>query len=430
MAHTPAIAFVTLGCPKNEVDSDRMAARVASSAYRLVDDPAEADVVVLNTCAFIEPATEESIAEAFWLTGEWRPARPGRKVVVSGCMPSRYGADLEAEMPEIDAFVPVAEETRLLAVLERLLGVPAEPAEGPTRTQPGSTAYLKVSEGCDRRCAYCTIPAIRGPFVSAPLASVLAEARLLIDGGARELVLVGQDIARYGADLDEPADLATLVGALDALEGDFRIRLMYLQPDGVTDRLLATIADSHRVCRYLDIPLQHASAGVLDRMGRTGSPESHLELVERVRAALPDAVLRTTVMAGFPGESEADAAELERFLAEAAFDFVGVFAFSPEEGTAAARMPDQVPEELRLERAQRLRDVADDAGFARAAALVGTVHRVLIEEIDEGETLGRTCGQAPEVDGLTVVDAELPVGSFALVRIIDSAGYDLIGAAE
>lgn len=333
-------------------------------------------------------------------------------------------------MPEIDAFLPVAEEHRLLAVLERLLGVPAEPTAGSTRTTPGATAYLKVSEGCDRRCAYCTIPFIRGPFVSAPIDAVLAEAQLLVGGGARELVLVGQDIARYGADLADPCDLATLVAGLDSLEGDFRIRLMYLQPDGVTDRLLATIAESRRVCRYLDIPLQHASAGVLDRMGRTGSPYAHLALLDRVRGVLPDVVLRTTVMAGFPGETEADAAELERFLADAAFDFVGVFPFSPEEGTAAARMPDQVPEDVRLERAQRLRDIADEAGFARAAAFVGTAQRVLVESVEEGETLGRSCGQAPDVDGITVIDAQVPVGEFALVRIIDSAGYDLIGAPE
>lgn len=430
MAHPPAIAFITLGCPKNEVDSDRMAARVAASAYRLVGDPAEADVVVLNTCAFIEPATEESIGEALALVGEWRPARAGRKVVVAGCMMSRYGADLAAEMPEIDAFVPVADEHTLLPVLERLLGVAAEAAPGPTRLPGAVTAYLKVSEGCDRRCAYCTIPAIRGPFVSAPFDEVLAEARLLVSGGARELVLVGQDIARYGADLAEPTDLATLVSTLDALEGDFRIRLMYLQPDGVTDRLLDTIADSRRVCRYLDIPLQHASAGVLEAMGRTGSPSAHLALIDRVRAALPDVVLRTTVMAGFPGETEEDAATLERFIAEAAFDFVGVFAFSPEEGTSAARMTDAVPAEVRLERAQRLRDIADDAGFARAAALVGSVQRVLVEAIEEGEHVGRTCGQAPEVDGITVIDAEVPVGEFFDVRIIDSAGYDLIGVPE
>jgi len=406
-----------------------MAAAVTSSAYRVVADPSEADVVVLNTCSFIQAATEESIAEAFALAGEWRPARTGRKLIVAGCMVSRYGADLEAEMPEADAFLPVADEHSLPAVLERLLGVAALPAMGPTRTLPGPTAYLKVSEGCDRRCAYCTIPSIRGPFVSAPLAEVLDEAAFLIANGARELVLVGQDIASYGYDLAERTDLSDLVSQLDALDGDFRIRLMYLQPDGVTDRLLGTIANSTHVCHYLDIPLQHASAPVLEAMGRTGDPERHLALLARVRAAIPDVVLRTTVMAGFPGETEEHAAELERFLAEARFDFAGVFAYSPEEGTVGATLDDQVPDEVRAERAQRLRDVADDVGFARAGSLVGTVQRVLVEAIEEGELVGRTCGQAPDIDGLTILEFDAPIGTFVDARIIDAVGYDLVGAA-
>ncbi len=406
-----------------------MAALVSASAYRLVDDPAEADVVVLNTCAFIQAATEESIATAFELAGEWRDACEGRKLVIAGCMVSRYGAELEIALPEADAFVAVADERNLPAVLEHLVGQPACVSAGPTRTPGAATAYLKVSEGCDRRCAYCTIPAIRGPFVSDPSEAVLAEARFLIDSGARELVLVGQDIASYGYDLAEGVDLAGLVELLDALDGDFRTRLMYLQPDGVTDRLLATIASAAKVCRYLDIPLQHASAPVLEAMGRTGSAREHLALLARVRAALPDVTLRTTLIAGFPGETDDDVAEVERFLAEAAFDFVGVFPYSPEEGTPAAELPDQVPDELRTERAQRFRDVADETGFARAAALVGTVQRVLVEGEDEGELVGRSCGQAPDVDGLTVLESPAAVGTFVDVRIIDAAGYDLIGAA-
>jgi ribosomal protein S12 methylthiotransferase len=406
-----------------------MAASV-SSAYRVVDDVADADVVVLNTCSFIQAATEESIEEAFGLLNEWRPAREGRKVVVAGCMVSRYGDQLAEAMPEADAFLPVADEPALTALLEGLLGVRAAVAsEGPLRTLPGPTAYLKVSEGCDRRCAYCAIPAIRGPFVSAPAAELVAEARFLVEHGARELVLVGQDIASYGLDLAEGNDLAALVRALDDIEGDFRIRLMYVQPDGVTDDLLATMASSRHVCRYLDIPLQHASAPVLDAMGRTGDPRSHLALIERIRRTLPDVTLRTTVMAGFPGETEDDARALESFLAEAGFDFVGVFAYSPEEGTPAAERTDQVPHDVRAERAQRLREIADDVGIARAACLVGTVQRVLVEAEEEGELVGRTCGQAPDVDGMTVLEDDAPLGEFVEVRIIDSAGYDLVGVA-
>ncbi|MBN2848214.1 MAG: 30S ribosomal protein S12 methylthiotransferase RimO [Coriobacteriia bacterium] len=431
MSDAPAIAFVTLGCPKNEVDSDRMAASVASSAYRLTDDVNDADVVVLNTCAFIQPATEEAIGEAFELITAWRPLKDGRRVVIAGCLVSRYADELVSAMPEADAFVSVADEPGLLGVLEALTGVAADARPGPTRTRPGTTAYLKVSEGCDRRCAYCTIPSIRGPFVSAEPASVLSEARALVADGARELVLVGQDIARYGHDLASAMTLAELITGLDSLEGDFRIRLMYLQPDGVTDHLLQAIAASSRVCRYLDIPLQHAAAPVLRAMKRSGDAARHLQMLQRVRNALPGVTLRTTVMAGFPGETDADAAELEAFLGEAGFDYAGVFQYSAEEGTPAALLPGQVPDDVAAERAQRLRDIADAVGFAKAAARVGTVDRVLVEGVDEdGETWGRSCAQAPEIDGITFLEADASAGTMLDVLITESVGYDLVGVAQ
>jgi ribosomal protein S12 methylthiotransferase len=432
MPDVPAIAFVTLGCPKNEVDSDRMAAAVTASEYRLVSDPEDADVVVLNTCSFIEAATEESIAEALALAGSWRPEREGRRLIVAGCMVSRYGKELAEAMPEPDAFVAVAAEDDLLAVVERITGIPAVPRQStPARTAPGTTAYLKISEGCDRGCAYCTIPSIRGPFVSAPASSLLAEARFLVAAGAREIVLIGQDISSWGRDTAEGADLATLVAGLGRLEGDFRIRLMYVQPDGITPRLLEAMAADPRVCRYLDLPLQHASARVLGAMSRTGDPARHLELLARIRRALPGVALRTTVMAGFPGETDAEFDELEAFLVKAAFDYVGVFAYSPEDGTKAASMPDQIPGEVRLERAQRLRDAADRVGFARAAARVGSVEQVLVEGVDEdGALWGRTCGQAPEVDGITFIETDAAAGSIVPVRITDAVGYDLVGVVE
>ncbi len=428
MSEAPAIAIVTLGCPKNEVDSDRMAAAVSASAYRLIEDPEDADVVILNTCAFIRPAVEEAIDTAFELTARWRPARHGRRVVVAGCLPSRYGAELEMSFPEPDAFVPVAEEGAILATIERLTGVPSRASGGRTRTVPGHTAYLKVSEGCGRRCAYCTIPAIRGPFVSANPVSLLEEARFLVDHGARELVLVGQDIAAYGRDRSGSGGLPELVKALDRIEGDFRIRLMYVQPDGVTGRLLETMASADKVCAYLDIPLQHAAEPVLHAMGRTGSAEAHLRLLERVRAALPGVTLRTTMMAGFPGETAADARTAQAFIAEAGFDYVGVFAYSPEEGTPAASFDGQVSLRTRRARAQRLRDVADRVGFDRAAAQTGSVVRVLSEGPDEhAEHTGRTCGQAPDVDGVTFLDRPVPAGEWAAVTIVGSVGYDLVG---
>jgi len=426
----PAIAFVTLGCPKNEVDSDRMAALVAASAYRLVADPAEADIVVLNTCSFIQAATEESIGETFSLVNEWRPLRPGRKLIVAGCIVSRYGADLAEALPEPDAFLPVADEDSLLSLLEQLTGVPASASASSGRTHQGPAAYLKISEGCDRRCSYCAIPAIRGSFVSSDPDDLVAEARFLIDGGARELVLVGQDVASYGADRPDFGDLAALLERLDALDGDFRLRLMYLQPDRVSDRLLTTIAASKRVCHYLDIPFQHAAGRVLRAMGRPGAAAEYLALLARIRAVLPDVTLRTTVMAGFPGETDDDVAELESFLTEAGFDYAGVFAYSPEEGTVAAGLEDHLPDDVREERAQRLRDRADILGFARARSRVGSVQQVLVLGTEDGELYGRTCGQAPDVDGLTMLDGDAPIGELVRVRITDAVGYDLVGEPQ
>jgi ribosomal protein S12 methylthiotransferase len=443
MSHRLSVAIVTLGCPKNEVDSDRMAAAIERSAYRLVGDPDDADVVVLNTCSFIQPATEESISEAFALTNTWRTAAKGRRVIVAGCMVSRYGSALAEAMPEPDAFVSVAEEDTILDVIETLTGIAPTDAlapgaapvadHRPLRTRPSGTAYLKITEGCDRHCSYCTIPSIRGRFISASADSVLAEARFLIAERAREIVLVGQDIARYGREAGGRSSLAALVSDIDALAGNFRIRLMYVQPDGIDDRLLDVMAASTRVCHYLDIPLQHASGSILKAMRRTGDAEHHLRLLERVRTALPDVTLRTTVMSGFPGETDEDHEILEEFVTSAGFDYVGVFAYSAEEGTRAAGLPGQVPAEVAAERAQRLRDIADAVGFARATRRIGGVEQAIVEGIDEdGALVGRTCAQAPDVDGITFIecsadDASCTPGSLVTVRITDAVGYDVVG---
>lgn len=425
---TPAVHFVTLGCPKNEVDTDRMRACVLSSAYRLAASPEEADVVVINTCGFIRAAVEESIDEVMYWAAEWRDLRPGRRIIVAGCMVSRYGSELAEALTEADALVPVADEPTLLTVIERLVGAPANARSGPGRTGAGPSAYLQVSDGCSRRCAYCTIPAIRGPHVSRPMEALLAEARFLAAAGARELVLIGQDISEYGRDIQGQRTLPRLLTALDAIEGVNWVRLMYVQPDGVTDELLESMATLPSVCHYLDIPLQHASREVLRAMRRTGDAEAFLELYGRIRAAMPDVVLRTSVIAGFPGEQRRHAAELLRFIQEAQPDYVGVFTFSPEEGTPAAEMPDQVPVRTRRARAQRLRDLADSIGWERAAERIGLTLEVLSEGLDEdGAPVGRWRGQAPEVDGVVLLDRNVEAGTIVRVRIDDTACYDLEG---
>ena len=430
--HVPAVAFITLGCPKNEVDTDRMRAAVAASPFGLEDDLDVADIVVVNTCSFIRDATEESVGTVLDIAAQWLPERAGRRIIVAGCMPARYGEELTESMPEVAAFVPVAEEGALVAVLERLTGITADLTaatdSAPARTASGPSAYLQISDGCHRTCAYCTIPSIRGPYVSQPLKTIVAEATELVALGAREIVLIGQDITAYGRDLDRSDTLADVVRAVAAVPGVDWLRLMYAQPDGVTDELLAAMAENPNVCQYLDIPLQHAAKPVLRAMVRSGDADSFLKLIARIRSVLPDVVLRTTMIAGFPGETTADVRELQNFMRKAAFDIVGVFVYSPEEGTTAAEMPGQIPLRTRRARAQRLRDLAEEIGSDRAASRVGSIVEVLVEGVDpdDGVVVGRWRGQAPEIDGLVLLDGGR-AGDIVSVEIVDSLGFDLEG---
>ena len=405
-----------------------MRARVAGSAFRIGDDPACADVVVVNTCSFIAEATEESIATILEMVGEADGVRE-RKVVVTGCMPARYGEDLNALLPEVSAFVPVAEESSLMNVLERLTGYAAKiDVAAPTRTVHGATAYLQIADGCHRACSYCTIPSIRGPYVSRGLEDIVAEARELVALGAREIILIGQDITAYGRDLEATATLAEVVRSVAAVEGVDWLRLMYVQPDGITDELLSAMADNPNVVRYLDIPLQHASAQVLRSMRRSGDSESFLTLLGRIRHELPGVVLRTTVIAGYPGETAAQFRELLGFLEVARFDYVGVFGYSQEDGTEAAALPNQVPARTRRSRTQRVRDLADTISVELAAGHVGERLEVLVQGVDaeEGVTVGRWRGQAPDIDGLVLLDGGEP-GAIVTASIVDSVGYDLEG---
>jgi len=425
----PAIHFLTLGCPKNEVDSDRMRALVAGSAFRIANDLDDADVVVVNTCAFIQDAVEESISAVLDLAQDWRPAGPDRRIVVAGCMPSRYGLELETALTEADAFVPVAEEGALLGILDRLTGHRPGETRGPARSgDVGPSAYLQVSDGCHRSCSYCTIPTIRGPYRSRPLGEIGEEAAFLARRGAREIVLIGQDISAYGRDLGVDHTLANVVRTVATTEGVAWTRLMYVQPDGVTDDLLDTMASLPSVCHYLDIPLQHVAPHVLNAMHRPGSAEQFLGLLDKIRSHMPDIALRTTMMTGFPGETEADVAALVDFVEQAHFDYVGVFAFSPEPGTRAASLDRLPPAEERARRAQTLRDAADVVGVERAAALVGSALEVLSLGLDDDDVpVGRWRGQAPEVDGLVLLDTEVPTGALVNVSVTDSYGYDLEG---
>jgi ribosomal protein S12 methylthiotransferase len=492
------IAFITLGCAKNEVDSDRMRARVLAGGYGEVDDPALADVVIVNTCSFITEATEEAIATILEVLALPRLVDGTARLIVAGCMPARYGAELANELPEVAAFVSCADEDGIVGVLESVLGRTVPPAAvppaavpppaavecqgavAPSRTVSAPWAYVKIADGCNRFCSFCTIPHIRGRYRSALAPEIISEVAGLVEGGVREIVLIAQDTGIWGHDLKAasgaPSDLASLLDLLATRFPQTWFRVMYLQPQGITDELLAVMAKHANICNYLDIPLQHASARVLKEMNRTGSGEDYLALLARIRQALPDVALRTTLIAGFPGETRADARELERFVEKAAFDYVGVFLYSREDGTVAGWREDQVSPRTRRARAQRLRDLADAIGFARAAARVGTTENVLITERDEGSDegsdgcqgdgcradgcqgdvhldtphppdtridastappppvhplLGRTMRQAPEVDGMVHVElGQGHIGEVFSVTMIDSYCYELDGRIE
>lgn len=424
MSLAPRVHILTLGCPKNEADSRAMAERLAADGYALEPDPDDADILVVNTCSFIEEATQESIDTVLEAVSDWKPGSPDRRLVVAGCLPARYRDELAPLLPEVDAFVPVDEEASVPKVLASLgREASGEPAGEPS-VQVGPFAYVNVCDGCDRECSFCTIPSIRGSFRSRSESEVLAEARRLARSGAREIVLVGQDVSSWGRDIG--GHLPSLVRLLGAVPEIGWLRLMYLQPDGVTAELLDAMASSDSICRYLDIPLQHVSSNVLRAMARRGDAETFLDLISEVRAALPGVVLRTTLIAGFPGETDDDVDSLVEFIREAALDHVGVFPYSREEGTPAADLPGQLPAEEARDRARLLRDAADEASLGRLRTLRGSTLMVLVEGDEDGRAIGRWYGQAPEVDGVVYLDSDPAAGTFVLATIEDAVGHDLI----
>ena len=396
----PCVAFVTLGCAKNEADTARMRVRLAEAGFLIEDDPAEADAVVVNTCSFIQSATEESIEAVFDAAGMPNVAA-GAPLIVAGCMPARYGEDLADELVEARAFVPCSREDDIAAIVADALGVDAPgggaaasvtlSASGGAAEVEGSRAalaalpaapfaYVKISDGCDRFCTYCTIPYIRGRYRSFPLDDVRADVAAQVAAGAREIVLIAQDTGRWGADFDEPSSLAALVAALAEEFPQTWFRIMYIQPEGLSDELLDAVAAHDNVCDYFDIPLQHVDAGILRAMNRTGSREEFLALVDRVLAHVPGATLRTTLIAGFPGETEEEARETLRFIERIGFSRIHVFPYSQRAGTVAARLPGQVPVDVKRRRTAELIELGGRLSAAYQRAALGSVREVLLEE--------------------------------------------------
>ncbi len=429
-----SVAFITMGCAKNEVDTSHMQARLLEAGYALSDDVERADAIVVNTCSFIQSATEESIEAILDAAGIDSVARGDAKLIVAGCMPARYGSELDSELPEVSAFVTCADESSIVSVIDSALDV--ERITMLTAVEAGGylpegsvSAYVKISDGCDRFCAYCTIPYIRGRYHSFTLEDIEDEVRAHVSKGVREIVLIAQDTGRWGRDFEEASSLASLV---DELAGDFPdtwFRIMYIQPEGVTDDLIDAIARNENVCSYFDIPFQHSNAKLLRSMNRSGDAESHLALLERIREMIPDAALRTTLIAGYPGETDEAFEELCDFVEEAPLDYVGVFAYSREEGTRAYDLEGQIDEDEKLSRAQTLRDLADTVCAPRIASRIGSIADVLVCGIEEdGQLFGRTMWQAPDVDGVTYLDKGA-MGEVVKVEIEDALLYEMEGTA-
>lgn len=436
----PRILYITLGCAKNEVDTDRMRSLLGRAGYAETHEVADADLALINTCSFLASATSESIETTLQLAEEATDEGVrGLPIVMCGCVPSRYGAELPEELPEVAAFVKADEEDGIVSVVSKVLGREV-PKEGPAidagalRTIEGASAYVKISEGCDRFCAFCAIPYIRGRYHSRPVEEILEEVRHLMEGGVREVVLIGQDTGIWGSDFEDKKTLAWLLRQVAEVVRPYHgwIRVLYLQPEGMTDELIATIRDTPEVLPYIDIPIQHCSERILARMGRSGSEPELRELFARLRREIPGMVLRTTGMAGFPGETDEEAEELLDFLKDEEFDYTSVFAYSPEEGTRAAEMEDQVPEDVKMERTQRLIDLAEEMGFSATAKHIGETVDVIVDGIEEGdngpELIGHAWFQAPDSDGAVHIESgEASVGDIVRVKLVDSFCYELVG---
>jgi len=432
-----SVYFRSLGCPKNQVDTEVMLGALALGGYAIAERLEDAQAAVVNTCSFIESAREESVAAILDLV-ELREEGRLQALVVAGCLPQRYGQELVGELPEVDAFVGTGDFPRIVQILDHALegGEPGLYVE-PGRThlydedEPrlliggGHSAYIKIAEGCDRACAFCAIPAIRGRFQSRPLESIVREAEMLTRGETRELNLICQDTASYGRDLYGRPRLHDLVTEIDRVEAADWIRLLYLYPSQISDELIDAIAGAERVLSYLDVPLQHASDPVLRAMRRGVSAQAQCDLVARLRQRLDGLVLRTTFLVGFPGETDGDFELLCEFVREMRFERAGVFCYSDEEGTAAFDYADKVPDALARERSAELTRIQSEIMTEILTSQVGDEERVLIDEAALGGGTGRLWSQAPEIDGLVHVRGSVEAGRFAQVRITGVRGADL-----
>ena len=441
------ILFISLGCDKNLVDTEVMLGLLAKKGHCMTDDETQAEIVVINTCCFIHDAKEESIQTILEMA-QLKETGNLKKLIVTGCLAQRYKEEILEEIPEVDAVLGTTSYDEITEVIDGLFSdSPMERADVKMTmkdidylpevkskrlvTTGGHYAYLKIAEGCEKHCTYCIIPKVRGNFRSVPMEILLEEAGQLAEEGVKELILVAQETTLYGKDIYGEKKLPELLRELCKIQGIRWIRILYCYPEEITDELIQVIKEEPKVCHYLDLPIQHASDSILKRMGRRTSKEQLISIIGKIREEIPDITLRTTLITGFPGETDEQHEELMDFVDQMEFERLGVFTYSPEEDTPAAEMPDQIPEEVKEDRQAELMELQQDIVFDRNEDLIGEEFLVMIEGkvADENAYVGRTYRDAPNVDGLIFVntDEELFSGDFAKVKVTGAMEYDLIG---
>lgn len=435
------ILFISLGCDKNLVDTEVMLGMLASRGYEMTNDEQEADIIVINTCCFIHDAKEESIQNILEMA-EYKKNGSAKALIVTGCMAERYRQEILDEIPEVDEVLGTTAYDRILDAVDAALAgqhevmtadLDALPLPETKRlvTTGGHFAYLKIAEGCDKHCTYCIIPKIRGNFRSVPMERLLKEAQDLAEQGVKELILVAQETTLYGKDLYGEKSLPKLLRELCKISGIRWIRILYCYPEEITDELIKVMKEEPKICHYLDLPIQHANDTILKRMGRRTSKQELIDIVQKLRKEIPDICLRTTLITGFPGETQEQHEEVMEFIDTLEFDRLGAFTYSPEEDTPAATFEDQIDEEVKEDRQADIMELQQEIAFDKAEDMIGREVLVMIEGkvADENAYVGRTYRDAPNVDGLIFIntDVELISGDFAKVKVTGALDYDLIG---
>lgn len=438
MAKGYKVGMISLGCPKNQVDGEALLAKLAAAGYQIVNEIENSDVMIVNTCGFIEDAKREAI-DTILEVAQYKEAGVISALVVTGCLAERYQDEILKEMPEVDAVIGIGANADIVKVCDKALcGI--QTSNFPNKcylpidderllSTPSHWAYLKIAEGCDNRCSYCAIPGIRGKFRSRKIESVVDEAKSLVNRGVKEIILVAQDTTKYGQDLYGEYSLDKLLKELVKIDGLEWIRLFYCYPQRITDSLIEVIANEEKICNYIDIPLQHSDTTVLKNMNRVGDGNDYRVLLDKMRKAIPDLALRTTFMVGFPGETDEQFENLCNFVKDMKFDKMGCFTFSPEEDTPAFDMDNQIDEDVKKRRQEVLMNAQYSITEASNKSRVGNVYKVIIDSFADGKYTGRSYMDSPEIDSgiIFTSNKKLNIGDFVNVKITDFDGYDLIG---